>query len=249
LDRIVNVELEVTRRIASHVVSVGSGFIALHEKYPASHDNNVLEVTQWCEPGEIVRDLERVFDSAGLQYHHIHVRDEGLAHRLAPVFIDMGFEQSVRLVMVFAGSTCGDALCPVDRVQYEEMARDVEQAWRRELPGSSEEGIRQLMERRLAREAVCEMSYHVVRQNGRCVSRCEVSRYDGVVLIDGVITDPGWQRRGFARAVVLDAVALAQMRGSEVVWLEAEREEWPQHFYRRLGFREIGLVHGYWRAG
>lgn len=249
LDRITDVELEVTRQIASHIVILKYGLIALHEDYPDSYDNNVFEVTQWCEAGEIIRDLERVFGDAGLRYGHIHVRDEALAQRLGPDFVNRGFEQSVRLVMVSMGSTREHIGHTVERVQYEEMARDVEVSWRRELPEASEEAIRQLVERRLAREAVCEMSYHVVRQHGRCVSRCEVSRYNGVALIDGVVTDPEWQRRGYARAIILDAVELARTKGCEVVWLEAERDEWPQHFYRRLGFEEVGLMHGYWRAG
>jgi len=249
LERITGVELEVVRQIASHVVPLDYGFIALHKDYPASYDNNVLEVSQWCEAGKIVSDLERVFGSAGLRYGHIHIRHESLAQHLGPGLIAKGFEQSVRLVMVFTGSTVENTDHLVERVPYEAMAQDVGEAWRRELPEASEEAICQLVERRLARERVCEMSYHVVRQHGRCVSRCEVSRYDGVALIDGVVTDPAWQRRGFARAIMLDAVLFAQGHGCEIVWLEAEQDEWPQHFYRRLGFTEIGLIHGYWRAG
>jgi len=247
LGQIVSRELEITRRIASHVVPVASGFVALHEKYPASHDNNVLEVTQWHGTREIVRDVDRVFGAAGLRYRHIHIRDESLALRLASGFIEMGFEQSVRLVMVFTEDRCNEIPWKVDRVPYETMARDVEQAWRRALPKASEEEIRQLVERRLAREAVCDMSYHAICQDNRYVSRCEVSRYGGIALIDGVVTDPEWQRRGFARSVVLDAVELSKASGCSIVWLETERDDWPQQFYRRLGFSEIGLIHGYWK--
>jgi ribosomal protein S18 acetylase RimI-like enzyme len=46
--------------------------------------------------------------------------------------------------------------------------------------------------------------------------------------------------RGYAKAVVLAAIAAARKRGAEFVFLVADHDDWPKELYRRLGFDELG---------
>ena len=162
-------------------------------------------------------------------------------------FVDADYEHEVELVMVFGGGTIEESAVDVERVPYEDVAPDVEAAWRRHLPSATDDEIRQLVERRATYEAVCHMSDHVVRRDGRCVARCEMSRLDGVAAIGAVMTDPGHEGQGFAQAVVLDAVRLAR-ESCDVIFLEADPADWPRQLYRRLGFSVIGYSHSFRKA-
>ena len=51
---------------------------------------------------------------------------------------------------------------------------------------------------------------------------------------------PSSRGRGYAKAVVLGAIAEARRAGAEFVCLVADANDWPKELYRRLGFDELG---------
>ena len=61
-----------------------------------------------------------------------------------------------------------------------------------------------------------------------------------VAQIEDVINLPAQRGHGHASAVVRHAVAAARARGCDVVWLEADADDCPQHLYRKLGFDDVG---------
>jgi predicted GNAT family acetyltransferase len=70
-----------------------------------------------------------------------------------------------------------------------------------------------------------------------------------VAQIEDVATLPAFRNRGLARAVVLEAAALARASGAELVFLVADENDWPKDLYGRLGFDQIGVEHVFGRSG
>ena len=95
------------------------------------------------------------------------------------------------------------------------------------------------LERRYTTAAACDLTTHVVRAGGEVVAWCNLYRTGREAQVENVNTLPEWRRRGFARAVVLDAVGSAREAGCELVFLLADRDDWPRDFYERLGFTII----------
>jgi ribosomal protein S18 acetylase RimI-like enzyme len=136
----------------------------------------------------------------------------------------------------------------VQRVPGSVLDSAVEAAWKRARPEMGDEEARQLVARRVLSEGACAVSYHAVQLNGSWVSRCECYQLGGTAQIDAVMTDPPYEGRGLARAVILNAVEHALRAGAEFVFLRTNADDWPQHLYRRLGFRDLGTVHTLFRA-
>lgn len=71
---------------------------------------------------------------------------------------------------------------------------------------------------------------------------------EGVGYLDGVVTMPGYRRRGVASATVSAAVRWSLAHGDELVHLLAEPGGDPQRLYERLGFRTRATVESFTRA-
>lgn len=66
-------------------------------------------------------------------------------------------------------------------------------------------------------------------------------RIDGAIAaIEAVMTDPAHRQSGLAGTLVLDAIARARAAGCDVVFLVAAADDWPHHWYARLGFTDVG---------
>jgi GNAT superfamily N-acetyltransferase len=97
-----------------------------------------------------------------------------------------------------------------------------------------------LVERRTATARACQVTHHAVRGPEGFVARCDLYRIPPIAQVETVETEPEWRNRGYATAVVLDAVELAHESGCDLVFLFAAADDWPQHLYRRLGFTRVG---------
>jgi predicted GNAT family acetyltransferase len=57
-----------------------------------------------------------------------------------------------------------------------------------------------------------------------------------------VYTIDAYRGRGYARALVTRAVALARQAGHELTFIVADDEDWPKRLYARIGFEPAGLA-------
>jgi GNAT superfamily N-acetyltransferase len=58
--------------------------------------------------------------------------------------------------------------------------------------------------------------------------------------VEDVGTRRDFRERGYAKAIVLAAVAAAQADGNSPIFLTAEAADWPQLMYAKLGFETVG---------
>jgi GNAT superfamily N-acetyltransferase len=62
----------------------------------------------------------------------------------------------------------------------------------------------------------------------------------GTAQLEDVYAVPEARGRGFARALIIRAVALAREGDHGLVIIVADDEDWPKRLYERLGFRTAG---------
>jgi ribosomal protein S18 acetylase RimI-like enzyme len=105
----------------------------------------------------------------------------------------------------------------------------------------SEETVRQLVARRAAFDA--PVTAFAAFAEGRPVAHLDLRRRDGVAEIDNVGTLPDHRNHGYARALVLHAIARARSQGDDLIFLLADAEDWPRELYAKLGFGVIGEIH------
>jgi GNAT superfamily N-acetyltransferase len=76
--------------------------------------------------------------------------------------------------------------------------------------------------------------------DGEPLSCCRLLTDGRTAQVEDVATLARARERGYAKAIVLAAIAAAQADGVRTVFLTAEAADWPQLFYARLGFETIG---------
>lgn len=62
-------------------------------------------------------------------------------------------------------------------------------------------------------------------------------------------TDPAARRRGVARRLIEDWLAMARARGVSRLFLEMREDNDARALYRQFGFREVALRRAYYRGG
>ena len=75
--------------------------------------------------------------------------------------------------------------------------------------------------------------WFVAPAEGEPLSACRLLRGDGIGQVEDVVTRADARERGYAKAVVLAAVAAAQAAGDTTIFLTADAADWPQFFYSR----------------
>ena len=63
-----------------------------------------------------------------------------------------------------------------------------------------------------------------------------------IAQVEDVYTAPSARGRGFARAVVTRAVALARDADHDLIFIPADDNNWPKELYARIGFRPLGRL-------
>jgi GNAT superfamily N-acetyltransferase len=82
--------------------------------------------------------------------------------------------------------------------------------------------------------------WFVAPAEGEPLSACRLLRQGSIGQVEDVGTREQARGRGYAKAIVLAAVAAAQAAGDATIFLTAEAADWPQLLYARLGFETVG---------
>jgi len=237
LARVVAFQEGIARRSAQRVVRIPGGFAVLDDRYPSSYEHNQLYVTVPVAAGVVIARAEDLLRQR--RHRFVTALDLDVALRLAPGFRAAGYREEGTVVMALTGAPDRPASVPAERVPLEELRDADARAWDERYPDLPADVVRELFERRYTTAAACDLTTHVVRAGGEVVAWCNLYRTGREAQVENVNTLPEWRRRGFARAVVLDAVGSAREAGCALVFLLADRDDWPRDFYERLGFTII----------
>jgi ribosomal protein S18 acetylase RimI-like enzyme len=232
----------VDERSAEQVVPFRWGRALINRRLRLVHDLNYLIVDR-VEGAEVVAldaEADRIQGEAGIRHRRINVDDQAAADRLAAAFVEAGYKPERFVVMVHRR--------PPDRKVDTSEVKEVD--WRQlrpsrelELRQQSFASIPGLVSQILAKHELTasriNTRYFGALVDGRVVSSCELRTEGAASQIETVETLEAFRRRGLSRAVV--SAALEAAGAQAFVFLVADADDWPQDFYRRLGFDQVGI--------
>lgn len=243
-------ERDLLRRTTLRTQPFAWGTAYLDERFPLRWDSNLL----WADASldgvraaELAAECDRVLGGEGLTHRNVLLEDEEAARRMAAGLAGLGYHWDRLITMVHRREPARPPDAPVDEVDVDAYIPIVRDALRPEPYATSQEVIDQLAEHRRVLADV-GARFFVAHVDGVAASRCELYVCDRIAQVEDVGTVPGFRNRGLASAVVLRAVGAARAAGVEVVFLNADAEDWPMALYERLGFDELARWSGFVRA-
>jgi len=78
--------------------------------------------------------------------------------------------------------------------------------------------------------------------DGQLVAMSKLRSDGRTAQVEDVYTAPEARGRGFGRAVVSRAVEIALDAGHDVIFINADDNDWPKELYGRIGFRPLGRL-------
>jgi GNAT superfamily N-acetyltransferase len=232
----------VDERAAEQVVPFRWGRALINRRLELVHDLNYLIVdrVEGADVGALDAEANRIQGEAGIAHRRINLDDQVAADRLAPAFAAAGYKAERFVVMVYRRSL-GRQLDTggVREIEWTQLrpARELEL---RQQPWASAPGlVSQILAKHELTANRISTRYFGAIVDGGVVSSCELRTEAGVAQIETVETLEAYRRRGLSRAVV--SAALEAAGPYDFVFLVADANDWPQEFYRRLGFDQVGI--------
>ena len=228
--------------VVDEVCPARHGVALLTPSLPLVWQLNALRVQDpTAGPRALVEEGDRVLADFG--HRKLVVHDAELGERLARPLAATGWNVLRLLVMVRDR--------PPERKVPHGAGAEVDRqtgaaglaAFRREQPfGWQEEAVDQLaaMDERFDRAARAR-DFAAPADEPACV--CRLYSADGLAQIDEVGTVEARRGEGHATAAVLAAADSAAAEGCDPIFLLTDAADWPQHWYRTLGFSAIGSVY------
>ena len=230
-------------RRAVGVGDVPGGVAVLDPDFPHSHDNNRLVLTEPVDAAAVEEAAAEVSGNAGWPHQVAALRWRG-AGWVAAELAARGWETKELVLMARPGVPAPDGPRG-EVVDQEEVHEFWERNWRVDLTDMGprlDAAVAQLVGREELNDRVVAVTDVVVRDAGRVVSSGQL-RIDGATAaVESVLTDRAARGRGHADAVLARILDLAAEAGCDLVVLEADAADWPQHWYARRGFTVLGSV-------
>jgi GNAT superfamily N-acetyltransferase len=226
--------------VADEMEPIGPGWVVRTRSLPWVWSVNQLRITEPISFREVVALADE--HRAGLPHRHVLVEHEATADRLEDPFVSAGWSVERDLLMVLAG--------PPDRVAdtsaitelTEDQMLNLMGRWiTEERPAISAVALDQVRERnRREGNALGELHLGMAGPADAPLAVTKL-RVDGTTAwVEDVYTAPEARGRGYARALVTHAVALAASGGSELTFIIADDDDWPKSLYLRIGFSPVG---------
>ncbi|GAA3021321.1 hypothetical protein GCM10020229_35660 [Kitasatospora albolonga] len=250
LRRITAFRTSFARRQADSVREVTGGFVVRNAEFPLSYEHNQLHVDgTGLDPAVLLALADEVMADA--DHRLLTVYDDELGAACTPLFTAAGYQHSTELVMHHTGpAPAAPPAEPAEPVDWPVLAEPYGERLREWMPELTDEGVRQLVERRVARRRGAEEVLFLAARTPEGEVAAWADLYldppSGTAQIEDLITAAEHTRRGYADAVV--ATALHRAAGVELRFLIADAEDWPQYWYGRRGFTPVGRGHSFTRS-
>ncbi len=210
----------VDERAAESVVPFRWGRALISRRLDRVYDLNFLIADRVQEAGapDLDAEAERIQGDAGLSHRRVNVDDRPAAERLSPAFGRLGYAPERFVIMAHRRRPDHD----VDTAGVQDPRVVQQLLAKQEL---SAQGTR--------------TRYFAALVDGAVASSCELRSEGDTAQVETVETLPEFRQRGLSRAVA--SAALRGAAGYAFVFLVTDAEDWPQHYYRRLGFEPVGI--------
>ena len=194
----------------------------------------------------LAAEADRLHAPAGHLHRRVVVADEVRGEVLAPGFRTFGWE--VRRFLFMAQLRDPDD--PTPRAEVREIDEATHWEAKRWFMAGAPEAfddttITQLLEKDRLKEKIVDFRRFGVEGDGTVVSVCELYSDGRTAQVEDVSTREAYRGRGFARSTVLTAAAAGRAAGCDLVFLVADRDDWPKELYTKVGFDPVGVVYDF----
>jgi GNAT superfamily N-acetyltransferase len=193
--------------------------------------------------GELAAEADRLLGEAGVRHRKVEVFDADAGARLEPGFRALGWNAECDVIMVARRDPdrrLDTSL--VEEVTVDELVPAWTDGWRADPDIVGEDVARQLVENKRRLSDVVDTRFFATREEGEVASYCELYSDGSAAQIENVLTLERFRNRGLARAMVSRALDEARDGGHDLVFLLADRDDWPRKLYEKLGFDEVGHI-------
>jgi uncharacterized protein (DUF952 family)/GNAT superfamily N-acetyltransferase len=231
----------LAQRRGAAVLPVNGGVAVLDPRFPLSHEHNALWMDARSDAATVAAEADRVLGGADLCHRRAVFDDPATATALA----SQGWHILELRLLLYGSAQPATKVPPgsitVVPVTHEVVSMLWQRSWRRDQPGFADDVVRQLVDCEALADAVLRVvNLAVLDRHGEPIAATQL-RIDGATAaIEAVMTEPAHRRAGFARALVLDALARARTAGCDAIFLTAVARGWPHRWYTRLGFTDVG---------
>jgi GNAT superfamily N-acetyltransferase len=246
LERCIEFVYGIAGRAATTTVPSAYGVAYLALDVPNVWSRNYLLATEnlaGVTADELAAEAVRIMGGAGLGHRKVELTDAETGDRLDARFRELGWKGECDVIMVVAREPDQDSdTSVVEEVTADELVPAWTEGWGTDPDVLSEAVIAQLIENRRTLPDVVDTRFFAARVDGEIGSYCELYSDGSIAQIENVFTLERFRNRGLARATVSHARAEAQRREHDLIFLIADRDDWPKKLYAKLGFDEIGRI-------
>ena len=240
-ERLGDFQRTFAERVSTRTLPTAFGTAYFHDDFPRRFDSNHVWVDaplDGMKAEALAAEADRV--QADLGHRKLsHLDDGPEARMLVPGLVGLGYRAERLLTMVQVRE-------PDLRSEEvpEEAGADELGPFLIHVNQEADGGINAADAEMLSafRHVLAERAgarFFVVRSEGEIVAIAELYPSDDVAQVEAVYTLDGYRGRGFGRAVVLAASDAARDAGADLVFLNADDEDWPKLLYGKLGFDEL----------
>jgi GNAT superfamily N-acetyltransferase len=239
LERVLTFVRMMLARTADELRTIDAGWVARTPSLSLVWGVNAVIVSQPLSFEALVALADEHL--ADLDYRQLAVEHQQAGPALEDAFRAAGWKVDREVMMVL--STRPDREADTNVVIDADEAAVVElmQRWHAEGRHVTAEELAQLVDYSRREASACRDRLLGVRGGDGRLAAITKLRSDGrTAQVEDVYTAPEARGRGYARALVSHAVALACQADHDLVFITADDYDWPQLLYGRIGFRPIG---------
>lgn len=230
-------------KMSTRLVPFRWGTAYFDDEFPRRYGSNFLWVDGFpdVDAAALAGEADRLLGGAGFEHRGILVDPPELVERLRPGFLELGWSASEYQLMVLRHAPPERAGLPEARsVSHREALPLLEQHVREAPWFRDEASVRTLADYPGKLQRTVGALIFVAGIDGRPAASCELYLDGGQAQVESVQTLAEARGKGLGTAVVVAAIRAALERGAGWIHLYAERGDWPEEWYRRLGFETAG---------
>ena len=246
LERCIEFITRMADRLARKKDPSRYGEALLDLEFPDVWSRNYLFATEELDvvsAEELALEADRVLGGAGLGHRKIEVFDGDVGARLEAGFRNLGWNPECAVIMVARRGP--DRLADtsaVDEAAVDDLVPAWTESWETDPAVLGGDVARQLVENKRRMGIETDTRFFAARVDGEVASYCELYSDGRTAQIENVLTLERFRNRGLARATVSKALHEAHRGGHDLIFLLADRGDWPKELYGKLGFDEVGTI-------
>ena len=246
LERCLDFIKAMAERMAGECVPSTHGVALLAPELPDVWSRNYVLLGTghaYVSAAELAQEVDAIFRPLGLHHRKVEVFDEATGARLQPGFAKLGWTAECDVIMVAKRQPDREVdTSAVDEVTVDELVPAWTDSWHLDPAVFSDHVADQLVENKRRLPETIDTRFFAARVGGDVAAYCELYSDGSTAQIENVLTLERFRNRGLARAVVSKALGEARAAGHDLVFLIADRDDWPKELYGKLGFDVVGRI-------